>query len=100
MIGHIETNLFITASHHTYTNGFITSGIDGGEVYIEGMLIEGVLVDLSEVTAHGTTDIVEEDKHIALTIQYTIDILFRQDDLSAHSKTQARTVRVVSRGSN
>ena len=88
MVGYIEANL-LKRAFNGYADGLVASSVDRGEVHIEGVLVEGVLVHLSELTAHRAADIIEEHHHIALAVDHTVHVLLGEDDL-CESNRQAQ----------
>ena len=77
------------------------SRVKRGEIDGEGMLLEGVAVDLREVSADGAARIVEENHHVPLPVQHAIHVLRRQNDLSNKKKRERKrnTEREGSMGS-
>lgn len=85
----------------SYPNGLEMSGVERCEIDGEGVFLEGIAIDLSEVSADGAARIVEENHHVPLPVQHAIHVLRRQNDLSNKKKRERKrnTERVGSMGS-
>ena len=68
------------------------SRVKRGEIDGEGMLLEGVAVDLREVSADGAARIVEENHHVPLPVQHAVHVLRRQDDLRGRGEKQGARI--------
>lgn len=64
------------------------SRVKRGEIDGEGMLLEGIAVDLREVSADGAARIVEENHHVPLSVQHAVHVLRRQDDLREEARSR------------
>ena len=85
----------------SYPNGLEMSGVERCEIDGEGVFLEGIAIDLSEVSADGAARIVEENHHVPLPVQHAIHVLRRQNDLHNQRFMYIRdnTERVGSMGS-
>ena len=72
----------------SYPNGLEMSGVERCEIDGEGVFLEGIAIDLSEVSADGAARIVEENHHVPLPVQHAIHVLRRQNDLSNKKKRE------------
>ena len=67
--------------NNPYTKSLVTSSIDRSKIHIQRMFSESFAIYLNEITAVRTAEIVEENKHITLTVNNTIDILCMHNQL-------------------